>query len=150
MPPSPLKDLRRQSGAQSSGAQGRRVPAWHLFVPKLITVLRQGYGLRDFRADAILAMPCANTASALFGGMQAIAGIARKATNIKAGARSPVAGMLHAVFVLLFMVALAPLAAFIPLASLAAVLVVVAWNMSEIKNFATCCVRRPAIAWCCC
>ena len=71
----------------------------------------------------------------LFGGIPATGAIARTATNIRSGARSPVAGMMHAVFLLLFMVALAPLASYIPLASLAAVLVVVAWNMSEVERF---------------
>jgi SulP family sulfate permease len=99
-------------------------------------VVADGMTGRRHRSNCeLLAQGIANMASALFGGMPATAGIARTATNIKTGARSPVAGMLHAVFVLLFMVALAPLAAFIPLASLAAVLVVVAWNMSEIKKF---------------
>ena len=67
--------------------------------------------------------------------MPATGAIARTATNIKSGARSPVAGMLHAAFVLLFMLLLAPLAVFVPLASLGAVLVIVAWNMSEIHKF---------------
>ena len=55
--------------------------------------------------------------------------VARTATNVRSGARSPVAGMLHAVFVLLLMVAPPPLASFIPLAALAGVLALVAWNM---------------------
>ena len=75
------------------------------------------------------------SASALFGGLPATGAIARTVTNIRSGARSPVAGMLHAVFVLLFMLIFAPLADHIPLACLAAVLVVVAWNMSEIDRF---------------
>jgi SulP family sulfate permease len=54
---------------------------------------------------------------------------------VRSGARSPVAGMLHAVFLLLFMLLLAPLISYVPLATLAAVLVVVAWNMSEIDRF---------------
>ncbi|MGE0674871.1 MAG: SulP family inorganic anion transporter, partial [Methylibium sp.] len=69
------------------------------------------------------------------GGMPATGAIARTATNIRSGARSPIAGMMHAVFLLLFMLVLAPLAVFVPLASLAAVLVVVAWNMSEVHKF---------------
>jgi SulP family sulfate permease len=70
----------------------------------------------------------------LFGGLPATGAIARTATNVRAGARSPIAGMLHAVFLLLFMVVFAPLCSFIPLAALAAVLVIVAWNMSEIER----------------
>ena len=63
--------------------------------------------------------------------------IARTATNVRAGARGPVSGMLHAVFLLLFMLVAAPLASYIPLAALAAVLAVVAWNMAEKHEFAT-------------
>lgn len=73
----------------------------------------------------------ANIASAFFGGMPATGAIARTVTNIRSGAKSPVAGMLHAVFILLAMLFLAPLASYIPLAALAAILVIVAWNMSE-------------------
>ena len=83
----------------------------------------------------LIAQGIANIASALFGGMPATGAIARTVTSIRSGAQSPVAGMLHAVFLLLFMYFLAPLAAFVPLASLAAVLMVVAWNMSEIERF---------------
>ena len=63
--------------------------------------------------------------------MPATGAIARTATNIRSGGRTPVAGLLHAAFVLLFMLVAAPLAAYVPLAALAAVLVVVAINMSE-------------------
>jgi len=73
----------------------------------------------------------ANIASALFGGIPATGALARTATNIRAGALTPVAGMLHAAFLLLFMWLLAPLAAMVPLAALAGMLVVVAWGMSE-------------------
>ncbi|MGQ7792869.1 SulP family inorganic anion transporter [Faunimonas sp. B44] len=83
----------------------------------------------------LVAEGVANTASALFGGLPATGAIARTATNVRSGARSPVAGIMHAVFVLAFMLVAAPLAAYVPLASLAAVLVVVAWNMSEIDKF---------------
>ncbi len=76
----------------------------------------------------------ANIASALFGGLPATGALARTATNIKAGAHGPVSGMLHAVFLLGFMWLLAPLAGLIPLAALAGVLMVVAWNMSEIER----------------
>ena len=83
----------------------------------------------------LVAQGVANCASALFGGLPATGAIARTATNIRAGARSPVAGMAHALFLLLFMLVAAPLMAYVPLAALAAVLVVVAWNMSEIEQF---------------
>ncbi len=83
----------------------------------------------------LVAQGVANVGSALFGGLPATGAIARTATNVRAGARSPVAGMLHAAFLLLFMLLLAPLMHYVPLAALAAVLVVVAWNMSEYQHF---------------
>ena len=83
----------------------------------------------------LVAQGLANIASALFGGICVTGTIARTATNIKAGASSPVAGMLHAAFVLLFMIAAAPLASYIPLSALAGVLVVVCWNMAEKGEF---------------
>jgi sulfate permease, SulP family len=84
----------------------------------------------------LVAQGIANIGSALFGGICVTGTIARTATNIRAGARSPVAGMLHAVFLLVFMVLAAPLANFIPLAALAGVLLVVCWNMAEKREFA--------------
>lgn len=83
----------------------------------------------------LMAQGIANIGSALFAGLPATGAIARTVTNIKSGGRTPVAGILHAVFLLLFMLLLAPLASYIPLACLAAVLIVVAWNMSEIERF---------------
>jgi SulP family sulfate permease len=83
----------------------------------------------------VVAQGIANMASALFGGISVTGTIARTATNIRAGARSPLSGMLHAAFILVFMVALAPLASFIPLSALAGVLVVVCWNMAEKREF---------------
>jgi sulfate permease, SulP family len=63
--------------------------------------------------------------------------IARTATNIRAGAKGPVSGMLHALYVLAFMAVAAPLASYVPLAALGAVLAVVAWNMAEREEFVT-------------
>jgi SulP family sulfate permease len=83
----------------------------------------------------LVAQGVANCASALFGGLPATGAIARTATNVRAGARSPVAGMAHAGFLLLFMLVAAPLMAYVPLAALAAVLLIVAWNMSEVEQF---------------
>jgi SulP family sulfate permease len=83
----------------------------------------------------LVAQGVANCASALVGGLPATGAIARTATNIRSGARGPVAGMLHAVFILIFMLVAWPLTAFIPLATLAAVLMMVAWNMSEVERF---------------
>jgi len=85
----------------------------------------------------LVAQGAANIGSALFGGFCVTGTIARTATNVRSGARGPVAGMLHSVFLLLFMLVAAPLAAFVPLAALAAVLAVVAWNMAEKGAFAT-------------
>ena len=83
----------------------------------------------------LVAQGVANVGSALFGGLPATGAIARTATNIRAGGRTPVAGMLHAGYLLLFMLVLAPLMRYVPLAALSAVLLVVAWNMSEVENF---------------
>jgi SulP family sulfate permease len=83
----------------------------------------------------LVAQGLANVASALFGGICVTGTIARTATNVRAGARSPIAGVLHAAFLLVFMVAAAPLAAYVPLAALAGVLLVVCWNMAEKSEF---------------
>jgi SulP family sulfate permease len=83
----------------------------------------------------LVAQGIANIASALFGGLSVTGTIARTATNIRAGARTPIAGMLHSAFVLCFLLIAASLAAFIPLASLAGLLIVVCWNMAERKAF---------------
>jgi sulfate permease, SulP family len=83
----------------------------------------------------VVAQGIANIASAIFGGISVTGTIARTATNIRAGARSPLSGMLHALFLLLFMLVAAPLASYIPLAALAGVLVVVSWNMAEKAEF---------------
>lgn len=85
----------------------------------------------------LVAQGVANIGSALFGGICATGTVARTATNVRSGARSPLAGMFHSVFIVLFMLVAAPLASFIPLAALAGVLVVVAWNMAERTAFAT-------------
>jgi sulfate permease, SulP family len=83
----------------------------------------------------LVAQGVANVASALFGGLPATGALARTATNVRAGARSPISGMAHAVFLLAFMLVLAPWMRYIPLAALAAVLLLVAWNMAEIESF---------------
>ncbi len=83
----------------------------------------------------LVAQGIANVASALFGDIPATGAIARTATNVKAGGRTPLAGMVHALTILVLMLALAPLARRLPLSALAAILVVVAWNMAEIDHF---------------
>src|SRR5690606_38653666 len=82
----------------------------------------------------LVAQGVANVGSALFGGLPATGAIARTATNIRSGGRTPMAGMLHAGFLLVFMLLLEPLMRYVPLAALAAVLLVVAWNMSECED----------------
>ncbi len=84
----------------------------------------------------LVAQGAANIASALFGGISVTGTIARTATNVRAGGRTPVSGILHSAFLLLFILVAAPLAGFVPLASLAGVLVVVSWNMAEKAEFA--------------
>ncbi len=83
----------------------------------------------------LVAQGVANIGSALFGGLPATGALARTATNIRSGARSPISGIAHAIFLLLFVLLLAPLMSYVPLATLAAVLVMVAWNMAEIESF---------------
>lgn len=83
----------------------------------------------------LVAQGIANFGSLLFGGIPATAAIARTATNIKAGARTPVAGMVHAVTLFLIILFCAPLVSHVPLAGLSAVLMMVAWNMSELQHF---------------
>ncbi|MEI8177989.1 SulP family inorganic anion transporter, partial [Aestuariivirga sp.] len=103
----------------------------------LSAVVADGMTGRRHRSNCeLVAQGAANIGSALFGGFCVTGTIARTATNVRSGAHSPVSGMLHAAFILIFMAVAAPLAAFIPLAALAGVLAVVSWNMIE----------KPAIA----
>lgn len=94
-------------------------------------------GGRKHRANMeLVAQGVANVGSALFGGVCVTGTIARTAANVRAGATSPVAGILHSAFLLIFMVLAAPLARHIPLSALAGALVVVAWSMAEKGEFA--------------
>jgi len=103
----------------------------------LSAVVADGMTGRRHRSNCeLVAQGVANLGSSLFGGFCVTGTIARTATNVRSGAHGPVAGMLHALFLLAFMLIAAPVAAYIPLAALAGVLVIVAWNMIE----------RPAIA----
>jgi len=102
----------------------------------LSAVVADGMTGRRHRSNCeLVAQGFANIGAAIFGGMTATGTIARTATNIRAGAHGPVAGMLHSVFLLLFMLVAAPLAGYIPLAALAGLLAVVAWNMIEKDAF---------------
>jgi sulfate permease, SulP family len=85
----------------------------------------------------LIAQGLANLASPLFGGIPATGAIARTATNIRSGAKTPVAGIVHALTLLMILLVAAPLARFVPLATLAAVLFVVAYNMGEWKEIGT-------------
>lgn len=102
----------------------------------LSAVVADGMTGRRHRSNTeLIGQGIANGASALFGGLPATGAIARTATNIRAGARTPVAGMLHAGFLLAFVLLASDLASFVPLPALAGLLVVVAWNMSEHGHF---------------
>jgi sulfate permease, SulP family len=104
----------------------------------LSAVVADGMTGRRHRSNCeLVAQGAANVASGLFGGICVTGTIARTATNVRAGAHGPIAGMLHAIFLLAFVLVAAPLASFIPLASLAGVLAVVAWNMVDKQAFGT-------------
>ena len=95
-------------------------------------------GMIDDRHDSnqeLIAQGIANLVCPLFGGIAATGAIARTATNVKNGGRTPVAGMIHALTLLLILLVAAPWAKYIPLATLSAVLVVVAFNMGEWHHF---------------
>jgi SulP family sulfate permease len=85
----------------------------------------------------LVAQGIGNIASIMFGGICATGTIARTATNIRAGARGPISGVFHSAYLLIFVLFAMPLVAYIPLASLAAVLVVVAWSMADKADFAS-------------
>lgn len=83
----------------------------------------------------LVAQGVANIASALFGGIPATGAIARTAANVRNGGRTPVAGVVHAITLLLIMLVFMPLAKMIPMTTLAAILIIVSYNMSDIKEF---------------
>jgi sulfate permease, SulP family len=94
-------------------------------------------GARHNSNVELVAQGIANLASPLFGGIPATGAIARTATNIRAGARTPIAGVTHALTLIIILIAAAPLARFVPLATLSAVLFVVAYNMGEWREIGT-------------
>ena len=103
----------------------------------LSAVVADGMTGRRHRSNCeLVGQGVANIASGLFGGICVTGTIARTATNVRAGARSPVSGIAHSLFLLLFILVAAPLASYIPLAVLAAVLAIVCWNMFERDAFA--------------
>jgi SulP family sulfate permease len=93
------------------------------------------YGDRHDANQELMAQGIANIITPFFGGMPATGTIARTVTNVKNGGNSPVAGMVHAVTLLLVMLVAAPLAGDVPLAALSAILMFVAWNMGEWREF---------------
>jgi SulP family sulfate permease len=102
----------------------------------LSAVVADGMTGRRHRSNCELsAQGVGNIVSVLFGGICVTGTVARTATNVRAGARGPVSGIFHCAYLLLFLIVFAPLVGFIPLAALAAVLVVVAWNMAEKEEF---------------
>lgn len=100
-------------------------------------------GTRHNSNQELLGQGIANMAAPLFGGFAATGAIARTATNIRNGGTSPIAGVTHAVTLVLIILVLAPLAKDIPLCALAAILFVVAWNMSEARHFVRMVRRAP-------
>ncbi len=92
----------------------------------------------------LIAQGLGNVASGFFGGIPATGAIARTAANVSNGGRSPISGMVHAVVLFLILVLLMPLAAWIPMPTIAAVLFIVAYNMSEWRHFLGICKKSPA------
>src|SRR3546814_177353 len=92
-------------------------------------------GTRHRSNQELIGQGVANLGSALFGGLPATGAIARTATNIRSGAKTPVAGIMHAAFLLIFILVGTDLMAYVPMAALAAILFMVAWGMSEYQRF---------------
>jgi SulP family sulfate permease len=100
-------------------------------------------GTRHDSNQELVGQGIANLAAPLFGGFAATGAIARTATNVRNGGTGPLAGLFHVLTLVLVLLFLAPLAEYVPLAALAAVLFVVAWNMSEVRHFARMVRRAP-------
>jgi SulP family sulfate permease len=104
----------------------------------LSAVIADGMTGKKHDPDAeLIGLGIGNIITPFFGGIAATGALARTATNIRAGARTPIAAVCHSVVVLLAVLLFAPLLAYVPMASLAGLLLVVAWNMSERRHFAT-------------
>jgi SulP family sulfate permease len=86
--------------------------------------------------SVLVAQGVGNVIAPFFGGIAATGAIARTATNVRCGGRSPVAAITHSIFILVAVIVIAPLLGYLPMASMAALLLIVAWNMSEVKHFA--------------
>jgi SulP family sulfate permease len=150
----PVETIGSRFGGIPQGLPTPHIPelSWeniqHLFQPAVTIALLAAIesllcavvadGMIDDRHDAnqeLIAQGLANIVTPLFGGIAATGAIARTATNVKSGARTPVAGMVHALTLLVIILVAAPLAKFVPLATLSAVLVNVALHMGEWHNF---------------
>jgi SulP family sulfate permease len=150
----PVETIGSRFGGIPQGLPKPHIPelSWdniqHLFQPAVTIALLAAIesllcavvadGMIDDRHDAnqeLIAQGLANIVSPLFGGIAATGAIARTATNVKSGARTPVAGIVHALTLLIIVLVAAPLAKFVPLATLSAVLVNVALHMGEWHNF---------------
>lgn len=102
----------------------------------LSAVVADGMTGRSHKSDTeLIAQGAANIGSVFFGGIPATGAIARTVTNIKAGAKTPLAGIIHGIMIAVFMFLFAPWIVKVPMAVMAAILVIVAWNMSEIHHF---------------
>src|SRR6185436_1526671 len=102
----------------------------------LSAVVADGMARTKHDPDAeLISLGIGNLVTPFFGGIPATGAIARTATNIRSGARSPIASMVHACTILAAVIAFAPLIGYLPMAGLAALLLLVAWNMSELKHF---------------
>ena len=151
----PVETIGSRFGGIPAGLPAFTLPdfSWesarHLLMPTITLALlgaiesllcaRVADGMVNDRHDPnqeLMAQGVANFVTPFFGGMPATGTIARTVTNVKSGATSPVAGMVHALALLLVMLVAAPLAGSIPLATLAAILMFVAWNMGEWREFA--------------
>jgi sulfate permease, SulP family len=146
----PVETIGTRFGGVPSGLPHVRIPAFHLsLVPKLLspaiavallgavesllsaTVADRMTGSRHNPNMELIAQGVANICSPPFGGLPATGAIARTATNIRSGAKTPVAGLVHAITLLMILMFAAPLAGRVPLAVLAGILFIVAYNMGE-------------------
>jgi SulP family sulfate permease len=149
-----IQTLGTQFGAMPHGLPAPHIPVlpfdeWRALLPAAMTVAVLGAiesllcavvadGMIDDRHDSnqeLMAQGIANIASALFGGVPATGVIARTATNVRNGGRTPIAGIVHALTLLVILLVAAPLAVHVPLAALSAVLVVVSLRMGEWHQF---------------
>lgn len=102
-------------------------------------------GLAHDAKQELIGQGIANILTPLFGDFAAIGAIARTATSIRNGGTNPLAGIVHALTLVLILVVAAPLAVHVPMATLAAILFVVAWNISELGHFSACCAAHSGL-----